>query len=89
MRQCNECVRKNCDVVRLFRRGRVIQNKQIVDMSADCDRYMEPKQWGVPIILLTVHKNVQAVHDVLRAHKLCIQELADFPFFRIVLENES
>lgn len=89
MKQCNECRRRRCDVVRLFRKGRRVVNKQIVDMSASCDRYMPPREWRVPIILSAVHKNAQGVHDVLREHKMRVQELAEFPYFRIVLEGQS
>lgn len=87
MKECNECVNRKCDVVRLFRKGRVIQDKQIVDMSASCSKFVPPKVWKTKLLFLAIHSNVQGLHDALRGHKLWIQELADKPYFRIILEE--
>lgn len=78
-----------CDVVRLFRKGKRVSKEGLIDMSAECNRFMPPRPWKTKLIFLAIDSNVQGVHDVLRGHKMRVQELADPPYFRIVLEDES
>jgi hypothetical protein len=85
MKECNVCKKFKCKVPNLYRRNKTSLTPE--DMAKSCKDVQEPKPWTVKMIFHLLQKSPQAVHDVLRANKMRLQELDRKPYFRIILEK--
>ena len=85
MKECNVCKRFKCKVPNLYRRNKTTLTSE--DMGKPCKDVIFPKPWTTKMIFLAMMKSPQAVHDVLRANKMRLQELDRKPYFRIILEK--
>jgi hypothetical protein len=87
MRQCNYCSNRKCDRLRLHRAKK--RTLSVEELQSDCSRWRPVPLYKEKIIMLCIDKNPQAVHDVLQAHNFRLQELADRPYFKIILTEKG
>ena len=86
MRECNKCSNRKCDRMRLHRSGK--RKLSVEEMQSSCPRWKPVSMYKEKVIMLCIDKNPQAVHDVLQAHGMRLQELADRPYFKITLTDK-
>lgn len=87
MKQCNECRRKGCDVVELFRRGKGGFTTE--HMRGNCKRHIPIKPFTDKLLVLAMAKNPQGVHDALSIHGFKLIEKPEHPYFKIYLEKKG
>ena len=87
MRQCNCCERGNCDVVDRHRSK--IRRLTPEQLSRRCDRQIVPRTMKTPLMILALENNPAGVVEMLTRMKLKVQELADYPFYKIIVDKEA
>jgi len=88
MRQCNECKNFSCSRIRKARKGAKYFtgkiNMSVGELQSECDAYIRPVRFKMPLIALAMTTNPQGVADVLEAAGATIKELDRKPGFKLV-----
>jgi len=85
MIECNNCARRHCDIIDMFRNSKGMF--KTFHLRQNCKQWIKPPIYKESLLMFTLGKYPQGIHDVLQEHHFVLKELAEFPWFKIRLRN--
>ncbi len=86
MRQCNRCRNNKCDRIGLHRKKKRVLS--VKEMQKWCPYWKPLIPFKEKFLILALENNPQTVHDVLYKFGFMVHELAEYPYFKIIIKDK-